>query len=430
MNGRNSIERVLDAWLVDGPSMMPDRLFDAVLDRVERTPQRRLARLHLRFSEMNPRIRLYTLAAAGLIVALVGLYLFNRASPNVNVGSSPSPVATPTAPASTAMPTALEGIWIGGPRELAGLDEDAGRVLTFGANGDAQMRASANDAAVRIRSAVASAGQQRATFTSKAGDPDCQDGNVGTYTWSISSDGQTLTLGADGTDACAVRASAMVGDWELVDCPTAEDNCLGTIAAGTHASQFFDHVTGGDAWTPRYGAFTYTVPEGWVNVEDWPDFYRLAPAPAEANPETFIFFARDIVLSSRADLCSDSQDPAAGTSAEAIAGALSAPELVTSTPQAITIGGLAGFQMDVALGVAATPCPFSEGLPHQELFTDRDVAEGFSIGIQAEEHVRVYLLEVEPDRAMVIMIVAPTQTAFDGILNEATAVVESLAFNP
>ncbi len=302
MNGRTNIERVLDAWLVDGPSVMPDRLFDAVLDRVERTPQRRLARLHLRLSEMNPRIRLYTVAAAGLIVALVGLYLFNRSAPNGDVGSSASPAATPTPSASTAMPAALEGIWIGPPRSLSGLDADAGRALTFESNGDFDFAASANDPANRIESTVAAAGTDRVTFTSKPADSDCGEGNAGTYTWSLSADGQTLTLAADGTDACPVRAAAVAGNWELVDCPTAEDNCLGTIAAGTHASQFFDQMIGaGDLWTPRYAAMTYTVPDGWVNVEDWPDFYRLAPAPADANPPSFIFFARDIVLSSRTD---------------------------------------------------------------------------------------------------------------------------------
>ena len=380
------------------------------------------------------RIRSYTFAAAGLVVALVGLYPFNHTAPDTNVGASPSPATTPTAPASTAMPAALEGIWIGGPRDLSGLDADAGRVLTFEPNGDFDFAASANDPASRIRSAVAGdggAGPERVTFTSKPGDPDCEDGAAGTYTWAISGDRQTLTLAADGTDACPVRASALSGDWELVDCPTPDDNCLGTIAAGTHASQFFDQMIGpGDAWTPRYGAFTYAVPEGWVNVEDWPDYYRLAQAPADPNPTSFVFFARDIVLSSRSDLCSGSQDPDAGTSAEAIARALLAPGLVSSTPEPVTIGGLAGYRMDISLGVGATTCTYSEGRPHQELFSDRDVAEGFSIGITEGERLRAYLLDVEAGRAILVVIVAPTETAFTAFENEATAVVESLDFNP
>lgn len=429
MNGRRDIERTLDIWLVDGPSVMPDRLFDAVLDRVERTPQRRLARLTLRLTEMNPRIRLFTLAAAGLLVALVGLYLFNRMAPDSNVGASPSPAATPTLPASTAMPAAIEGIWIGGPRELAGLDADAGRVLTFQSNGDFVVRASANDPANRIRSAVAGAGVDRVTLSSKPADIDCGEGDAGTYTWSISADGQTLTLAADGADGCSVRQSALPGDWELVDCPTADDNCLGTIAAGSHPSHFFDPQIGpGESWTPRYAAITYTVPDGWVNVEDWPDFYRLAPSAAK--DEASIFFVRDVVLSSRADLCSDAADPDAATTPEAISAALPVPGLTASRPEAVTIGGLAGFSIDVELDASlATSCPFSEGRPHQELLTDRDSGEGFSFGIEGDLRQRLYLLEVEPGRTTLVVVEA-TQAGFDAFVDDAAAIVESLTFNP
>lgn len=430
MNGHRNIERVLDAWLVDGPSVMPDRLFDAVLDRVERTPQRRFARLTLRLTDMNPRIRLFTLAAAGLIVALVGLYLFNRATTEPNVGSSPSPAATPTAPESTAMPPALQGMWIGGPRELDGLDADAGRTLTFQSNGDFVMRQSAAGGANRLRSSVAPAGPERVTLTAKAGDPDCQDGSVGTYAWSLANDGQTLTLAKDGADACPVREGAVAGSWELVDCPTADDNCLGTISAGTFASQFFDPVTGGADWTPRYGAFTYTVPEGWVNVEDWPDYFRLAPAGA-APSGPYIYFIRDVVRSTRADPCDGDLDPDAGHTAEAIAEALPVPGLTVSTPEAVTIGGLAGLRVDVAIDAAsATPCSFSEGRLHQEFLTDSVPGEGFSWGIEADNHERVYLLDVAPDLAMAVVIHAETEAGYTAFLDEATTVVESLTFNP
>ncbi len=96
----------------------------------------------------------------------------------------------------------------------------------------------------------------------------------------------------------------------------------------------------------------------------------------------------------------------------------------------MSISGLAGFRMDLALGAAATPCSFSEGQPHQELFTDRDPADGFSTGIHATERQRVYLIDVEPGRAILVAIVAPTEIAFDAFVDEATAVVESLTFNP
>jgi hypothetical protein len=431
MNGRRDIERTLDLWLVDGPSRMPDRLFDAVLDRVERTPQRRLARLNLRLTEMNPRIRLYTLAAAGLIVAVVGVYLFNRASAPSDVGSSPSPAGTPTAPASTAMPAVLAGIWIGGPRELTGFDADAGRVLEFAANGDVDFRQSANNPATRVRSTVAGAGPDRVTFVTRPGDPDCREADAGTYTWSISADGQTLTLTADGTDACPVRAAAVAGSWELVDCPTADDNCLGTIAAGSHASQFFDQEIGpGDAWTPRFGAIEYTVPDGWRNIEDWPDFYRLGPV--DAADGTFVFLTKDIVAVSETDQCAGAQHPDIGTSAEELANWLAtSPGLITTAPVPVTVGGLEGFRVDIRLDPAWTgTCPWSEGKPVREFFTDRPAAEGFGMGIGADTRMALYLLAVEADRAVLVDVEAATGAEFDSFVDAATTVVESLTFNP
>ena len=97
MTGKRDIERTLDAWFVDGPSVMPDRLFDAVLDQVERTPQRPFARLRLRLTEMTPRIRMLAAAAAALIVAVVSFALIGRAP---DVGPTPSPSAAQTLLAS------------------------------------------------------------------------------------------------------------------------------------------------------------------------------------------------------------------------------------------------------------------------------------------------------------------------------------------
>lgn len=89
MTRERDIERVLDAWFEPGPTEMPDRLFDDVLARVDRLPQRRIP-LTLRFPPMNSRIRWLTLAAAALVVALAGLALINRPN-NGDVGASPTP---------------------------------------------------------------------------------------------------------------------------------------------------------------------------------------------------------------------------------------------------------------------------------------------------------------------------------------------------
>ena len=58
MTREREIERVLEAWLEPGPSVMPDRVFDAVLDRIEREPQRRGLRLTRRFHPMTSTLKL------------------------------------------------------------------------------------------------------------------------------------------------------------------------------------------------------------------------------------------------------------------------------------------------------------------------------------------------------------------------------------
>src|SRR3954447_2419751 len=78
MRRDRDIERVLDRWFVDGPTQMPDQFFDAVLDRVDRIPQRRLARLQTRLLDMHLNLRLVAAAATIIVVAGFGAVWFNQ----------------------------------------------------------------------------------------------------------------------------------------------------------------------------------------------------------------------------------------------------------------------------------------------------------------------------------------------------------------
>jgi hypothetical protein len=429
MNGRRDIERTLDLWLVDGPSAMPDRLFDAVLDRVERTPQRRLARLTLRLTEMNPRIRLYTFAAAGLVVALVGLYLF-RGFTGPNVGASPSPAASPTPEATldASVPAALAGNWVARPRGIEGFEPDAGVELTF-ENGSIVSFAQANLSGIRrLRSELASVGPDRFTVVTRDAF-ECASGDSGTYSWNVSSSAQTLTITAE-VDACEARLAAMPGTFWRSDCPTPDDNCLGPVDAGSYSSLFFDpFLAPGGSWSARYGALTYTVPDNWVNLEDWPGSYALEAGGPGPTPAVYII--HDVVLSTRADPCVAAQDPDVGATAEALANGLARPGLQATAPVPVTIGGLSGYRVDVALDPAyTTPCPFSGGQPHIELLTDRPAADGWSWGIQRNERHRLYLLDVGAGHAILVGIHGLTDVTFDDFVGQATAVIDSFVFNP
>ena len=397
MNGQRDIERTLDAWFVDGPSVMPDRVFDAVFDQVERTSQRRLARLNLRLTEMNPRNRILAAAAAVAVVAVVGFAALvrNPTLPGATPSLSPSP-------SPTGVPTALQETWMGAPKPIPGNDDGAGVTLNFSAAGSFWMTQSASAAQQRLRSGATFLSGGRVELLGAGGDANCAEGDRGTYAWTVSPSGRTLTITAE-TDACAVRLASVPGTYWRMDCPTADDNCLGAVDAGTYSSQFFDpFVATGGSWMPRFGALTWTVPDGWINVEDWPAFFQLRPADAEdgrwsSSPRTWS-------ISDQAEPCAEVQDPTIGTTAADIATWLStAPGVVATDPQPVTIGGLDGFRIDICLDPAWTePCPWSEDRPVRTLFVDRSDGRGISRGSwSAGTKVRQYFLDVgersEPD---------------------------------
>ena len=433
MNGHRNIERVLDAWLVDGPSVMPDRLFDAVLDRVERTPQRRFARLTPRLTDMNARIRIYALAAAGLVVAVVGLYLLGRAAPNTNVGGTPSPAATPGPTISmyppTLVPAALRQTWMSGPRPIPGHDAGAGVALFFDELGNFWMTQSnyANNRRLQSRVEVIAEGFR---LRAAGADADCALGEGGGYSWTLSASEETLEISGMG-DGCAMRAGAVPGTYWRMDCPTADDNCLGVLDAGTYSSQFLDPFVGpGESWSARFGALTYTVPQGWINVDDWPGYFTLSPAIAPEG--ALIFVATDAVISNQAEACSEIQDLTLGTSAAEITTWLSTADgILASEVLPVTIGGLEGFSIDISLKQGWTEtCPWSDGRPVRALLADSGPAEGFAWAMEKDHSARLIFLDVEDGRAMLIKVETPNLADFGGNASKAAPVINSFVFTP
>ena len=104
MNERG-FDRIAEAYLADGPTVLADRVFDAAFAEVHLTRQRRvLWRVPWRFPNMNSFAKFAVAAVAVIAVGLVGLS-FLRPVGNGGVGA-PSAVASPTvAPTPTPTPT-------------------------------------------------------------------------------------------------------------------------------------------------------------------------------------------------------------------------------------------------------------------------------------------------------------------------------------
>ena len=431
MTGQRDIERTLDAWFVDGPSVMPDRLFDAVLDQVERTPQRPFARLRLRLTEMNPRIRLFTVLAAGLVAVVAGVALIGGGS-NVRVTASPSP--TVAASADTTVPSALRGRWSGGSRAVPDIDPEAGTTLAFTAT--AAMFGQINDLPnPTIRGTASAPAPDRILVQTTLPGQGCAVGDEGQYLWALSSSGSTLTITAESED-CPMREDAFVGIWLVDACPSTDGLCLGPLDAGDHASQAFDpYLADAGAWEPRFGVFRYTVPDGWANAEDWPSTYSLLPRReydtydpttcGEICPDAITLLAR-ASAAEQGDTCESRAEPGVGrTAAELIDWLTSLPGLATTTTQ-VTVDGQPATAIDLEVAESWTgTCPSDPPIVGVPLLTEVD---GWHWAIFAGDRYRVIPVDLGGGDTVVMIVDTRDASTFDAFIAEAMPLIETFDF--
>lgn len=433
MTRTDDIERVLDRFYADGPSEMPDRVFLSVVDRIERVPQRRLA-LMTRFTTMNAKLRLA--AAAAIVVALVGVGAFAFSRPS-SVASQPTPspsqAASPTTPAggSAPLPAALQGRWVGVPRVVPEAPEPPYRnalVLTDAQLGFALAGQGTEQQFASIADLTAPAQMRLRGATTDGG---CKPRDEGTYTFTVEASGTALTL-TPIADACAPRAAALTGDWVHVGCPENQGWCLGNLAAGTHASTIFTPFVAPAAWAFAYGKFSYTTPAGWANVEDCPGCYVLAKQEAPAS--TAITIWNDVAAHRQDNQCTFGPAPGVGRSADAIVNWLTKlPGLTTTTPAPISVGGLRGKMVDLAVKPTWTAtCPYADppGRALVSTFSDPDPTkqDGLDWNIQAQGRTRIIALDLGDGHALVINIEGQTKADYDALLPDAMQVVNTFAF--
>jgi len=191
--------------------------------------------------------------------------------------------------------------------------------------------------------------------------------------------------------------------------------CLGVLTPGTDYSttDFLPHVT-------------FSVPDaGWENLVDSQGTFQLLPI---ATPGDGIFFFREPKASG------------AGTSSVgSTAGDLAAwvqgnPQLAVSTPEAVTIGGLAGVSMDIRLAADARnedpSCPVQvcvpifKGLePTPPVEWDWDWA---SAGTEAQ---RLYLVTWTDGTVVAIFVDSLDGTSLDILAAQAELILQTVHFS-
>jgi hypothetical protein len=116
MTASRDPDRLIGAFLAEGMTELPDRVYDAVRSDIDRSRQRVVIG-PWRTPDMNTVAKFALAAAAVMVVAFVGINLLPRPGGNVGV-SQPTPSPSPT-PTATPSPTPVAVFPSAGPLDMA-----------------------------------------------------------------------------------------------------------------------------------------------------------------------------------------------------------------------------------------------------------------------------------------------------------------------
>ena len=376
-------------------------------------------------------------AAAVLVVAIIigGLFASSRSGPAASASSAPSPTLPSVAPSEGAIaqvPAALVDRWVGPVRPIAGLGSEPTRAALDIRGAQFRFDAGPSSPTDLFRSALASDQPGTIRFSTSARTGGCELYDVGTYRWSLSPGGTSLTL-AVVEDACSAREAAIAGTWVHTACREATIDCLGPLEAGTYGSTDFDPLGTGAS-----RQLTYTVGDGWSNTLDFGTNYFIRPTtdyladPASDGNDSVhgVYVWAGTVAAEQREDCAGVVAPDVARSADAIATHLATlPGLRTTDRGTITIDGGKGRVLDLELEpFFSSTCPESPGLPYLPLitFADRGSAAG-TWGTIRGSRQRVILLDVAKDRVASVWI-DTSSARFDELVDLAMPIIESMHF--
>jgi hypothetical protein len=132
-------------------------------------------------------------------------------------------------------------------------------------------------------------------------------------------------------------------------CPNADGGvCVGPLQPGTYTTRSFQPT------------LTYTVPASWDNEEDLAGNFLLIPPGgsfAGVNPGTSDYLGAYTSVAADAPDCADHPAAGVGFDPSSIAAWLGRqPDLHSTVPKPVSIGGLSGLTIDLTLKPPATDC--------------------------------------------------------------------------
>src|SRR5258706_2728590 len=428
MTAERDLDFRLAAWLDErATTVVPDVLLSRSLARVAVTRQRQgwlVGTGRSRRDDPSVRVRTFVVIAAVVILATLWITALGIGRPP-SLTPSPTPAVTNSpSPTGPFLPPSLRSNWVGPTRDVPQI---APRItLSALALTALQLQFLGGGPPILSSAAVWLSGDHL-TFRLSQDEAGCHRDDLGTYTFALNETSRALTVDVVG-DPCEARAAAISGAWSRAQCPNHSSLCLGDLDPGQHVSAAFNPFVRRDAYVYDYGRLSYTVPDGWSNQIDGPDGYSLA---RQGAPEGEILLFSTAMADSQALGCPGTIEPGIGHTAAALATWLTTlPGVVATTPEAVSVGGLSGFSVDLSIRPSWTQtCPYSGGKPDVAMFTHADSVNKFDWGLTAGGAMRLFLLDLPDGRTTLIDVEAQDRAAWDALISDATPVIGTFAFH-
>jgi len=170
---------------------------------------------------------------------------------------------------------------------------------------------------------------------------------------------------------------------------------------------------------------TFTVPDGWVLAADTADYLQLRPAGQDL---VGIHMFRGVSAMSQDPSCPVEAEPGVGTSSIELVGWIRSLEgLSVSSPAMVTVGGLLGSSIDVAIEDGWTQsCSFANGLPTVPLLVNPGT--GLQWVIAGGERLRLYVLDLPGGGTVIVDVDDFEGSQFEQLLGGALPIIKSLQF--
>jgi hypothetical protein len=195
--------------------------------------------------------------------------------------------------------------------------------------------------------------------------------------------------------------------------PSPSGPAASPLAAGTYTSSAFQP------------AVTFTVPDGWELATDSPTYLQLRPAGSDAAG---VYLFRDPAAASQDPTCPTTAQPGIGTtSSDLVTWFRGLKGLVAGDPAMVTVGGLRGTSIDLAIADGwTTSCPFANGLPTVPLITGDGGALRWVMA--GNERLRLYLLDLPAGGTVVVDVDAFDGSLIESLVANATPIIKTLKF--